>query len=487
MLLPLDEKSRVKYLPFLKKEGVLVGGGNQGGRTLSMDFKSLSVEKAGDALFSNSAALGALAAVLGFEKDVVLAAVSDEFSGKPSDILGKNNKAAAAGFEHALEKCGGLCFEKVARGKVRPYLLSGSEACALGAWAAGCRFMAAYPMSPSTGIITFLSKHQKELQVFTEQAEDEIAAINMAVGASYAGVRAMTATSGGGFALMVETLSLSGMTETPVVVVLAQRPGPATGLPTRTEQGDLLFAIHSGHGEFPKIVLAPADAKDAFHAMTRAFDLSEKYQTPAILLTDQFLMDSVFTIEDFEIGRIRNRSHFSDPSKIKDYQRYSLTESGISPMIPPGCGGHLVCCDSDEHDEKGLITENLEIRNQMVEKRLRKGRALQSEIAPPEQYRIDGAETALVSWGSSRNPVAEAVDRLCEWGLKAGMVHFTEVWPLPLFPFPAVQSLISVEGNATGQLESLVRAQYGVSFKGSVRRYDGLPLDADFIVGRIDR
>lgn len=481
VLLPLNGTSLKKYLRLLKKDGILLGSEGPPHRSIVLGFESLSVQKTGSKLFSNAVALGALAAVLGFDSGFLSDTISEEFAGKPSDLIQKNAGLAREGFWLALEKCRGLCFKTVGKRKNRPYVISGSEACALGAWSAGCRFMAAYPMSPSTGVITFLSKHEKELQVFTEQAEDEIAAVNMAVGANFAGIRAMTATSGGGFALMVETLSLAGMTETPLVVILAQRPGPATGLPTRTEQSDLLFAIHAGHGEFPKVVLAPSDAKDAFHAMARAFDLAEKYQTPAFVLADQLLMDSAFTVEDFEIERIQHRSHYSDPAEFEDYNRYRFTESGISPLLPPGVSRHLICCDSDEHDETGHITENLNLRNRMVEKRLRKGRALQSEIAPPEQYQMDGAETALVSWGSSRNAVVEAVDRLRERGKKAGMIHFTEVWPLPQFQFPPIPSLISVEGNATGQMESLVKSGYGVRFVNSIRRYDGLPLDADFI------
>jgi 2-oxoglutarate ferredoxin oxidoreductase subunit alpha len=485
VLLPLDAKSGAKYAPFLKREGVLIGGRGREGRAMAVDFASISVQKAGNQRFSNVVALGALAAVLGFDGDAVIASVSEEFAGKSAELAKKNADLAMAGFHVALETCGGLCYPKVTNRRGSRSLISGADACALGAWAAGCRFAAAYPMSPSTGVITALSRMGNELKVFTEQAEDEIAAVNMAVGASYAGVRSMTATSGGGFALMVETLSLAGMTETPLVVVLAQRPGPATGLPTRTEQGDLLFAVHSGHGEFPKAVLAPSDAAGLFHAMPRAFGLAERYQTPVIVLTDQLLMESMYTLEDFDLGRIRNESRYAAPSGTPEYRRYRFTDSGVSPMIRPGAGTDLVCCDSDEHDEAGHITENLELRVRMVNKRLAKGKALRSEIAPPESYRIPDAEIALVSWGSSRNAAAEAADEMRKRGTKAGMIHFTEAWPLPEFHFPPVPSLVAVEGNATGQMEGLVRAQYGVAFSDSVRRFDGLPIDAGFILRRI--
>jgi len=486
-LLPLDAKSRTKYLPFLKRDGVLIGGEEPGFRGMALDSASISVRKTGRPFFSNAVSLGALAAVLGFDEEAVLASVSEEFAGKTADLVRNNLELATEGFRLVLERHRDLCRPKAAKQDVRRYLISGADACAMGAWAAGCRFMAAYPMSPSTGVITALSKAGNELRVFTEQAEDEIAAVNMAIGASFAGVRSMTATSGGGFALMCEALSLAGMTETPLVVVLAQRPGPATGLPTRTEQGDLLFAVHSGHGEFAKAVLAPPDAGELFHAMARAFDLAEKYQTPVVVLTDQLLMDSTVTLDAFDPGRFRNQSHYGDGSQDQGYQRYRFTGSGVSPMIRPGSGPGLACCDSDEHDEDGHITENLEMRARMVEKRLGKLKALQAEIAPPESYRISDAEIVLVCWGSSRNATAEAVDEMRQHGRKAGMIHFAEIWPLPDFVLPDVPSLIFVEGNAMGQMEGLVRSKYGVTFSGSIRKYDGLPVDAGFILGRLAR
>jgi len=337
-------------------------------------------------------------------------------------------------------------------------------------------------MTPSTGIITFLSKYKERLKIFTEQAEDEKAAVNMAIGASYAGVRAMTASSGGGFALMVEGISLAGMTETPVVIVLAQRPAPATGLPTRTEQGDLLFAINAGHGEFPKLVFAPSDPKDAFHKIVRAFNLAEKYQIPAIILTDQHLADSYFTLEDFELDKVINRSYLANPDEIANYKRYQLNESGISPMLYPGQSHHLVCCDSYEHDEYGHITEDLELRKRMVKKRLRKTELLRKEIVPPEEKEISDATDVFLSWGSSRNAVFEAVNRLREDEALIGAIHFTELLHLPEYEFPRDVNYYTVESNATGQLGRLLRSEYGISVKRAIARYDGLPLDHMYIM-----
>ena len=486
IFMALDKTSKAKYLPLLKSDGILVDEQEAGERVITVPFGDIAQSAFGDKLFANTVAAGALTAVLGLDQESLNLVISDAFSRKGGEIVRKNLAAAAEGYKLARKRCEGICPWMLPKRERNYHLVSGNEPLALGAAAAGCRFIAAYPMTPSTGIITYLSKHKGRLKIFTEQAEDEIAAINMAIGASYAGVRAMTASSGGGFALMAEGISLAGMTETPVVVVLAQRPGPATGLPTRTEQGDLLFAVNAGHGEFPKLVFAPSDPKDAFHKMVRAFNLADQYQLPAILLTDQFLADAQFTVADFELDKMESTSHLADPSEIAHYKRYQLTETGISPRLYPGQSPHLVCCDSDEHDESGHITEDLELRNKMVEKRLKKFDLLREEIMPPEENRLSDAEDVFVSWGSSRNAVFEAVDTLREHGAKVGAIHFTELWPLPAYEFASEKKYYTVESNATGQLGRLLRGEYGLCVKGTITRYDGLPLDHAYIMERFE-
>ncbi|KAF5424692.1 MAG: 2-oxoglutarate ferredoxin oxidoreductase subunit alpha, partial [Candidatus Methanomarinus sp.] len=273
-----------------------------------------------------------------------------------------------------------------------------------------------------------------------------------------------------------------GMTETPVVIILGQRPGPATGLPTRTEQSDLLFAISAGHGEFPKLVFAPSDPKDAFHKIARAFNLAEKYQIPAVILTDQYLADSYFTVDNFELDNIVNKSYLADPDTLENYRRYQLNHTGISPALYPGQSQHLVCCDSDEHDEYGHITEDLELRKKMVEKRLKKLELLRHEIMLPEEYQIFGAEDIFISWGSSKNAVFEAVDKLRENKVKVGAIHFTELMPLPEYEFSPDKNYCTVESNATGQLGRLLRGEYGIVVTRRITRYDGLPLDHEYIM-----
>ncbi len=482
VLLALNKAAARKYEGILKEEGVLVAQIEAKEGMIAIPFDKIAKEELGREIYANTVAVGALAGVLGVESQALKEVLGRAFSAKGEEVLQANYRAAEIGFERARRDCRDMCPWKLPPRQGRHLLIAGNEAIPVAAAFAGCRFISAYPMTPSTGIITFLAKDQDRLGVFAEQAEDEIGAINMALGAGYAGARAMTATSGGGFALMAEGVSLAGMTETPLVIVLAQRPGPATGLPTRTAQGDLLFAIHSGHGEFPKLVMAPSDAKDAFQKTVRAFNLADKYQIPVILLTDQFLADARYSYRDFEESLTTPAPHLADPSEIRDYKRYQLTPSGISPRLYPGQSKHVVCVDSDEHDEQGHITEDLsETAQAMVEKRIAKFRGLKGEVNPPEEFQTEDAELILVGWGSSRGAVLEGIDLLRQEDIRAGMIHFTELWPLPDYRFPEGPSLWTVESNATGQLARLLRSEFGVSLERGIRRYDGLPLTGEYI------
>nr|WP_169725623.1 2-oxoacid:acceptor oxidoreductase subunit alpha [Caldanaerobacter subterraneus] len=309
-------------------------------------------------------------------------------------------------------------------------LINGNRAVALGAIAAGCKFYCGYPMTPSTGILTFMSHHSNEMGIAVEQVEDEIAALNMALGASYAGVRAMTGSSGGGFALMVEALSLAGMIEVPVVVIDVQRPAPATGFPTRTEQADLQFVIYAGHGEFTRMVIALRDVEDAFYQTARAFNIAEKYQIPALLLSDQHLADSLKTVEPFDFDKITIERYISGEEAIteEEYKRYKITPTGVSPRILPGkIPGQVVLVDSDEHDEEGHITESAEIRKAMVEKRLRKFEYLKEEIQEPWFIGKENPENLVIGWGSTYGAIKEAVESLVDEGFSIGCLIFGDI------------------------------------------------------------
>ena len=369
-------------------------------------------------------------------------------------------------------------------------LISGSKAVALGAIAAGLRFYSAYPMSPSTVIMETLASKADEAGIVVEQAEDEIAAINMAIGASYAGARAMTGTSGGGFSLMVEALGLSGMAEIPLVVIDVQRPGPVTGLPTRTEQSDLKFVISASQGEFPRMVIALRNPSDAFYQTMRAFNLAEKYQIPVILLSDQYLGDATSTVAPFDSKKIQMVEPESEYSGKGEYLRYWYTENGISPRLIPGKTEHLVAIDSDEHDERGWITESAEVRTRMMDKRMKKLESLKQELQEPEFIGDDNFETLLIGWGSTWGPMEEAIHLLNadKVGRYAALV-FGDVYPMPqrLLKEKAAKArrIINVEQNATGQLAGLIREETGIVCESSILKYDGRQISGEEIAERI--
>lgn len=482
ILLALNDGAAIKYGPMVQKDGLLIAEKKVRDRMISIAFSDIALKELGNKIYANTMAIGAMAAAIGMNLEILRTILDQKFAKKGDAVVTANRVAAEKGYLLAREGCQGICSWQLPERETRYRLIAGKEAFAMAAVLAGCRFIAAYPMSPTTDIITLLAENEKEFEIFTEQAEDEIAAVNMAIGAGFAGARAMTATSGGGFALMVEAVSLAGMIETPLVIVLGQRPGPATGLPTRTAQGDLLFAVHAGHGEFSKLVLAPADVEDIFRQTVRAFNLADRFQIPAIVLTDQFLLDSLFSVEDIRLEQYAPEFHLADPSLIDDYHRYRVTETGISPRLYPGQSRHLVTADSDEHDSRGHITEDLAgTVPEMVEKRIAKHQALKAAIRPPEELDVEGAERILVGWGSSRPALLEAMELLKKNRVRTGMIHFTEMWPLPAYRFPAGKAYWSVENNATGQLARLLRSEYAITFSGEVHRYDGLPLTGPYI------
>ena len=379
--------------------------------------------------------------------------------------------------------------EKISDGK--RMLLTGNEALSLGAIAAGCKFMSAYPMTPSSSIMEYLAAHGEEYGVTVVQAEDEIAAINMINGAAYAGARAMTATSGGGFCLMVEGLGLAGMTETPIVVVNGQRPGPAIGLPTRTEQGDLEFVLYASHGEFPRAVLAPATVEDCFWLTVKAFNLADRYQLPVIVLTDQHLASSYATIQRFDLSKVTVDRGLLVPDNetVKDYKRHRITDSGISPRAFPGREDLLVVTDSDEHDEAGHLIEDGVIRTNMVRKRMRKRAGLKQEMSPPLIVGKKKVDNLLIGWGSSYGAIAEAAEILKEEGYDTGYLQLKEIWP---FPSEAVAGALKnaghsyvIENNATGQMAHLIKAETGMSIGAKILKYDGRPFTPAEIIEQI--
>lgn len=410
------------------------------------------------------------------------------FSDKDSDIIEKNQQAATKGYELGKnilkEKNISINIKKNAEIQ-NEILINGNDAAALGCIAGGCDFISSYPMSPSTGILTFMAKHSKEFNILVEQAEDEIAAINIGLGAWYAGARGMTGTSGGGFALMTEAVSLAGMTETPMVIYLGQRPGPATGLPTRTEQADLNLALYAGHGEFPRIILTPGNLEDCFYLAQKAFDLAEKFQVPVFILSDQYLADSCYNTKPFSIEKIEITEYIEKTSV--NYQRYALTQNGISPRGIPGYGDGFVVVDSDEHDEEGHITENLDLRVQMVEKRMSKLKSIKRESVLPDYFGNADVKTLVVGWGSTCNIIKEALNEINNSDI--GFLYFKQVYPLNknvLQYFHNAEKIICVENNYTGQFANLLKQELDIMAYKKILKYDGLPFSVEELISKIN-
>jgi len=453
-------------------------------RLYNLPLKSIAKTIGNSKVFGN-VALGALLKLFNLNLDYLEDLLKETFK---AEIAVKNFAAFKAGYKEVSPK-----YDIKANGKDQSILINGNDAIALGALAAGCKFYSAYPMTPSTTIMNYLASKIHEAEIVVEQAEDEIAAINMAIGASYAGVRAMTGTSGGGYALMIEAIGLSSMLEVPLVVAEIQRPGPTTGFPTRTEQADIKFVISGTPGEVPKMVIALRDPEDCFYQTMRAFNLADKYQIPVILLGDQFLADSLKTVNPFDFKRIKIERYLSEEDYTGDklYNRYEVTESGVSPRITPGrIPGKTILVDSDEHDETGHITESGSVRVIMNDKRLRKMEFLKEDLLEPEYIGQDDIDTLLVGWGSIYGPIKEAVKLLNAQGTeKYGALVFGDVWPLPdkLIKEKSikVKKIINVEQNATGQLALLIRENTGIQMNGSYLRYDGRPIASEDIVKKL--
>lgn len=353
-------------------------------------------------------------------------------------------------------------------------LLTGNEALGLGCIAGGCNFLSFYPMSPATGLATFLAQEGDEFNIISEQVEDEIAAMNMALGAVYAGARAIVPSAGGGFALMVEGVSLAGMIESPIVINIAQRPSPATGLPTRTAQEDLNLALYAGHGEFPRIIFAPSTLQDSFELGQCAFNLADKFQVPVFILTEQVFQESFSSTDKFEVN-LNNEYYIIESAE--DYKRYKFSDSIISKRAIPGHGKGLVCVDSDEHDEFGFITEDATMRINMVDKRLKKMDLIKQEVfncdaLKPYFRGSDNYKKLIISWGASFNVLEEAIKGKDDFAL----LHFKQVYPISeevVCYAKKAEKLIIVEQNATGQFGMLLKREFGLDFDYKYLKYDG--------------
>ena len=432
---------------------------------------------AGGKLYENTAAVGVLAGILEADPRILIDYLKAYFTGKKQEIIDHNCTAADHGYAagRKLFKEGALSFAISRDEKTADRILvSGAEAVGMGAIAGGCNFISSYPMSPSTGVLTWLASQDDTFEIVAEQAEDEIAAVNMAVAAWYAGARAMATTSGGGFALMEEGISLAGILETPLVIHLAQRPGPGTGLPTRTEQGDLELALYAGHGEFPRVIYAPGTIEEAFFLTARAFNTAARYQVPVFILTDQYTMDTYYDIPGFDLDAVLVEKHIVETKT--GYQRYRITTDGVSPRGVPGYGAGLIAADSDEHDENGHITESMAVRTAQVDKRLAKGELVMKDPVPPVLTGPEDFSMLLVGWGSTCQVIREGLEQ--SGRTDAAHLHFPQVHPLPQQAqgyLEQAERIIVVENNATAQFGKVITLHGGREPDGAILKYDGLP------------
>lgn len=493
ILVPLNKDAIHHIQSRISKNTLIIGEGknietNKTSKKIAFPITE-TAEEIGSKIYSNTVAVGILSSIFSINKKFLKDAIGDYFQNKNRNIINKNIKASERGYDFFkdLIKIDKINF-RLNKPKIRndKIFLNGAESIGLGAIAGGCNFISSYPMSPSTGVLTFLSKNSEEFDIIAEQAEDEISAINMVLGAWYAGARGMVTTSGGGYALMTEGVSLAGMIESPVVIHLAQRPAPGTGLPTRTEQGDLEHALYSSHGEFPKIIYSPATLEDGFYLTHKAFDLADKYQIPVYILTDQYFIDSFYGVKDLDINKIRNKNHFIKTTK--NYKRYKLTKNGISTRGIPGYGSGLVCVDSDEHDEFGRITENMIIRSQMVDKRLKKYLEIKKEIIPPELIGEKDYKFLVIGWGSTYHIIKEALENVDN--KEIAHLHFRQIYPLndDIVKFlNKAEKTIIIENNATSQFSKLIRQQTGYEIKNKILQYNGLPFSVETITKEIQK
>lgn len=508
LLIALNQDTLDRHLQEVKPGGIAIynadkfkpsGSPPHGVQMIGLPLPDLTEAYRGLPVMQNTVAVGAAIAVMGLRLEALESVIAQIFKKKGEEVIATNVNAARAGHAYALEH-----FRPLAR-PLRPTdrryaVLSGNEALAMGGAAAGVKFYVAYPMSPSTGILHWMARHAERLGIVVRQVEDEIAVINMAIGANFAGVRAMCATSGGGFALMTEAIGMAGMIETPVVVINVQRAGPSTGVPTKTEQGDLNQALGASQGDFPRIVIAPSDVVDAFRTVPEAFNLADRFQCPVIILSDLYLSEGSFTVppeallEQFEIDRgdlIAEANGDLDP--LAAFPRFANTETGISPRPVPGVPGHPFVAATDEHDEDGVLVSDVYtdpvIRKKMVDKRARKMLGVLDRLPAPRLEGPAEAEVTLVGWGSTRGVIAEAAERLCDEGLRVNRLHIKYLLPLHgevvLAALCRGQRVIIVENNSTGQLAHHLRAETGFAAHGHIRKYDGEPFEPKHIVAGV--
>lgn len=454
-----------------------------------VEMSAIVKEHRTDRVARNTIAIGASFGLLEMPWEHVESVVRDWFSGKKPEFVETNITLAKAGYDAVEDHFANFPFrlEPIADAPEQ-MVVSGNAAIAMGAVAAGMKFYAAYPMTPSSDLLGYFAKKERDYKLVVKHTEDEIAAINMVIGAAYAGVRAMTATSGGGFALMGEALGMAGLAETPMVAMIGQRPGPSTGLPTWSSQADLRFVLHASQGEFPRIVLTPGDAEECFMLTHKAFNLAEQYQCPVLIVVDKYNQQSWMSAKPFDTsglkidrGALVSQEDLNAMNEAGEaYKRHLHTDTGISPRAIPGMeyGRHIA--SSYEHWEDGHTTEDEAETVKQNDKRFRKLEVfLENDAEGPTFYGPENADVTLVGWGSTKLPALEALALAEAEGISVNYLHFTYIDPLPKkeveAAFEKVGKTIMVEANKLGQLEGWIREHTGITMDAHFRKYGGRP------------
>ena len=504
LLIPLNQDSMDRHLGLLTagaaciynadtiKPGTAAGG---------VQLCPLPVAKLADIsrnkVAQNTLAIGAGLSMMGISFQALQEILSEQFKKKGEAVVAENVAVARAGYEYANANFKPFD-HPVPMTENRYAVLSGNTAMAMGGAAAGVKFYCAYPMSPSTGVLHWMAGHARKAGIMVRQVEDEIGVVNMAIGAAHAGVRSMCATSGGGFALMSEGLGLSAMMETPVVVIDCQRAGPSTGVPTKTEQGDLWQMLGAAFGDYPRVIAAPLDIEDCFKLIPEIFNVADRFQCPGIVLADLLLSEGRLSVDpkDLDFNTVINRGELittADGNGFDGdgtYKRYRITTSGISPRAVPGVPGHTHTAASDEHDEDGVLISdeftNTSKRRAMMEKRMRKVAGIEAMVSPPTLRGPRDADVTLIGWGSTRGVIEEACEILTEQGISANQLQVR--WLVPLHG-DAIRDLLQesrhtiiVENNYSGQFARYLRSETSYVPNGYIRKYDGEPFMPHHIV-----
>ena len=434
----------------------------------------------GGPIYANVIAAGAISKILNIDKEIFNECLTSMFGRKGEKILNGDLKAGEEGYKVGsnILKLDKIKIQIAKDTKIKDeLLLEGTEVVGMGCIAGGLRFMACYPMTPSSALQVFIAKYSEQFNIIFEQSEDEISAINMGIGAFYAGARALIATSGSGFALMEEGVGLARINETPIVIYLGQRPGPAVGLPTRTSQEDLDLALY-GHGESPKIIFAPGKLEDAFYLSQRAFNIADKYQVPVFILSDQYFADIYYNIPSINLENIKIENHIIKTNK--NYKRYELTDNGISPRGIPGFGEGVVVVDPHEHDERGHITEDQNLRTKMVEKRLKKLDGINKDSISPELIGASDYNILIIGWGSTYGVIKEALDKLKS--KDTAFLYFKQVYPLHHSTkqyLDKADKTIIFENNAESQFANLIKLQTDFKIDKNILKYNGRPFSVE--------